>query len=234
MKYALIGEAYGAEEEIESKRRGVPSPFVGQAGQILNSSMAAAGIRRSECLITNTFNLRPQGNKLKSIMVPKNRGAEGFKPLRQGQYLDPLLVPELERLYGEIRDAKPQIIICLGATAMWGLIQTGALGPHRGHLHWWEGYPMIPTYHPARILRQYHLKPSLIGDLNKAREYVEGILPADPMSYIDEPNIEQIREFFQMAKSYGVSSVDIETIPAYRAVIPGLCTPISQQNSLMI
>lgn len=216
--YALVGEAWGAEEEAKSRQTGTPSPFVGQAGQILNSCLAAAGIRRSDCLVTNVFNLRPTGNKLKSIMVPKARGAGGFNALRPGQYLDPLLVPELHRLYGEIRDAKPKIIVALGATALWGLAGTGALGTHRGHFHRWEGIPMIPTYHPARILRQYHLKPSLIGDLAKAREYVEGILPEAPMDYIDEPTLPQIREFFQLARDFGTASVDIETIPAYRAI----------------
>ena len=218
MKFALVGEAHGAEEEIESKRLGTPTPFVGQAGQILNSCLAAAGIKRSDCLVTNTFNLRPTGNKIKTIMVPKAKGAAGYPPLRAGQYLDPLLVPEITRLHGELRYAEPKIIVCLGATALWALCGTGALGPHRGHLHWWEGYPMIPTYHPARILRQYHFKPSLIGDLVKAREYVEGLLPAAPLSYIEAPTISQIKEFFAEAKAFGISSVDIETLPAYRAI----------------
>ena len=57
MKYALVGDYWGADEERESKRLGRPSPFVGAAGEILNSALAAAGLLRSECLITNVFNI---------------------------------------------------------------------------------------------------------------------------------------------------------------------------------
>lgn len=181
MKYALVGEAFGAEEERESAEQGHPVPFVGQAGQILNSGLAAAGIRRSECLITNVFNLRPPGNKIKSLMVKKQNGAGGYRALRPGSYLDPKLIPELDRLHRELTEAKPDVIVALGAVPLWALTGSGALGPHRGHLHLPQRldqhrleYPMIPTYHPARILRQYHLKSSMVGDLVKAREFVDG------------------------------------------------------------
>lgn len=216
--YALVGEAFGAEEELESKRQGKPVPFIGAAGQILNSALSAAGIKRSDCFITNVFNLRPPQNKLKSIMVPKTKGASGWPPLRQGQYLDPNLVFHLERLYKELRECQPKIIICLGATAQWALSGSGALGPHRGHLHFWESIPMIPTYHPARILRSYFLKMSLIGDLNKARQYVAGDLKESELNFIEKPDMKDIREFFAFARNYGICSVDIETLPAYRHI----------------
>lgn len=233
MKYALIGEAFGSEEEAESKRLGRPAPFVGQAGLILNSCLARAGITREECLITNVFNFRPPNNKIKSIFVTKKNGLPGWPPLKAGAYLDPVLLPELERLYSELRKCKPKVIICLGGTALWALEGASALGPHRGHLHWWENYPMIPTYHPARILREYHLKHSLMNDLIKAKNFVDGDLKPAELDFISEPNMGQIKEFFIEARKFGKVSVDIETMPAYRAItcigfgIPAkaLCVP---------
>lgn len=216
--YALVGEAWGADEERESKRLGRPIPFVGMAGQILNSALSAAGIKRDDCLITNVFNLRPPSNKLKSIMVSKAKGAQGWPALRNGQYLDPNLVPELERLYKELRDANPKIIIALGATPLWALCGSGALNTHRGHLHYWDKIPMIPTYHPARVLRQYHFKQSLIHDLFKAKEFVSGGLTPQEFKYIDRPEMDDLRKFFSFAREYGICSVDIETLPAYRAI----------------
>lgn len=217
--YALVGEAWGADEEIESKRLGRPSPFVGSAGQILNSCLRAAGIdRASECLITNVFNLRPPDNKLKAIMVPKAKGIKEFPAFRPGQYLDPALFPEIERLYNELETAGPKVIVCLGGVALWALMGSSSMGSRRGHLHYWHNIPMIPTYHPARILRQYHLKRSLIGDLTKARELANGEVFPDTFSYIAEPTLKDIEDFYEEAKSFGLVAEDIETLPAYKAI----------------
>ena len=65
-KIALVGEAWGEQEERERV------PFVGPAGWQLNSMLRDAGIRRDECLLTNVFNLRPRpNNKIDNLCSPK-------------------------------------------------------------------------------------------------------------------------------------------------------------------
>jgi len=231
VRLALIGEAWG-EEEDRAKR-----PFVGKSGLLLNSILGAVGIDRSSCLITNAFNLRPPGNKIQKILVKKAESAPGW-PRLAGKYLPPSLVPEIERMRQEIRDFKPQAIVTLGAVALWGLTGAASLGTHRGHYHEWEGIPMIPTYHPARILRSYHLKISLAGDLEKAKKLATGELKPDTLKYNAEPTLDHIAAFYERAKSLGICSADIETSPKVRAITcigfgtpdEGICIPFAHND----
>lgn len=211
LRLAIIGEAYGAEEEIANKA------FVGQSGRLLNSLLSALGINRNECLITNVFNFRPPGNKIKKILVKKDEGAPGIPSLYQ-KYLPPDLLHCLDELKEAIRAFKPDGIIALGAVALWGLTGSYKLAAHRGHYHEYEGIPMIPTYHPARVLRSYFLKVSLAADLEKAKALASGARHIDNLSFISEPNISQIESFFAKAKANGICSCDIETSPKVRAI----------------
>lgn len=127
MKIALVGEAWGKDEEATGL------PFQGNAGKILNGVLAQAGISRSECFITNVFNLRPKPtNDIKNLCGPRLGGIVGLGPLVPGKYIRREFIPELIRLYTELEKVNPNLVVCLGATAMWALGQGTGIAKKRG------------------------------------------------------------------------------------------------------
>src|SRR5688500_2695511 len=93
----LVGEAWGREEEEAGE------PFVGASGKILNGMLAQVGIARSECLVTNVFNLRPKPtNDVKNLCGGKADGIPGYPALQQGKYVRAEYGPELDRLFQQI------------------------------------------------------------------------------------------------------------------------------------
>jgi uracil-DNA glycosylase len=205
----LVGEAWGEYEEREGK------PFVGPAGYLLNSMLRSAGINREECLVTNVFNLRPRGgNDVSNLCGPKSEGIPGTGPLVKGKYVRAEFAPELARLYRELEAARPNVIIAFGATASWALCGTTGIKKFRGApLHSKFG-KVLPTWHPAAIMRQYTLRPVGIADLRKARresEYPEIRRPKREIWV--EPNLEDLATFErQYIEPSPDLSVDIETI----------------------
>lgn len=171
-RIALIGEAYGEKEEEAGR------PFVGTSGWLLDQMLAQAGISRSECLVSNVFNLRPRpSNDIKNLCGPAIGRLPDMPALMPGKYIRAEYAPELERLYDEVRAADPNIIVCLGATAAWAFLHTSGIKSIRGATtvtHSWVSerlgrpYKVLPTYHPAAVAREYSLRPIMIADLDKA------------------------------------------------------------------
>ncbi|HBS28085.1 MAG TPA: DNA polymerase [Phycisphaerales bacterium] len=125
----FIGEAPGAEED----RTGVP--FVGRAGQKLNEMIGAMGLTREEVYIANVLKARP----------PENATPTPEEASRCGPYL-------LE----QVRIIQPKVIVTLGKPAANFLLRNSeAMGALRGHWHDFEGIPVMPTFHPAYLLRAY-------------------------------------------------------------------------------
>lgn len=160
----LLGEAWGKEEEAEGK------PFVGSAGYILNTMLSQVGISRSECHVTNVFNFRPQpSNDVKNLCGPKAEGIPGLPPLIKGKYVNAQYAPELDRLYRELAFHKPNLVVALGATAAWAMLGTTGIRAIRGApLLGRDNIKVLPTYHPAAIMRDWSLRPITLSDLAKA------------------------------------------------------------------
>ena len=173
VKIALVGEAWGEKEEEAG------APFVGTSGWLLDQMLAQAGISRSECLVTNCFNLRPRpSNDIKNLCGPALGRIPDKPALMPGKYIRAEYAPELERLYDELRRSDPNIIVALGATAAWALLHTTGIRALRGATtvtHSWVSdrlgrqYKVLPTYHPAAVAREWSLRPIVIADLDKAR-----------------------------------------------------------------
>lgn len=145
----FIGEAPGRDEDLEGK------PFVGRSGRLLTKTLEAYGIDRSEVYITNIVKCRP----------PNNR-----KPL-------PLEAKTCKNLllFNQIKIIKPQIICTLGSFALQELLdQTVQITKIRGIPIIWEGITIIPTYHPAYILRNPSELKSLVLDIEKVAELLQG------------------------------------------------------------
>jgi uracil-DNA glycosylase family 4 len=143
--WLVIGEAPGAEED----RRG--EPFVGRAGQLLNSMLIAIGLARETVFIANILKCRPPGNR-------------DPKPEEVSQCL-PYLTNQIALL-------KPKIILAVGRIAAQNLLATDApLARLRGKLHSFgeAGTPLVITYHPAYLLRTPADKRKAWEDLKFAR-----------------------------------------------------------------
>jgi len=142
--WLFVGEGPGADEDEKGE------PFVGQAGRLLDSMLAALRLARGrEVYIANVVKCRPPGNR-----VPTPEEAAACAP-----YLD-----------RQIDLIAPRIIVALGKTAAVRLTGAeGSLGGLRGRVHDYRGIPLVITYHPAYLLRNLPDKAKAWEDLLFAR-----------------------------------------------------------------
>lgn len=212
-KIAIVGEAWGAEEEI------LRLPFQGPAGYCLNKMLEEVGIRRVDCLLTNVFNLRPKPkNDIENLCAPKSEVKHDLPPLSNGKYIRDEYLPEIDRLYVELREARPNVIIAAGATASWALLRVPSIRRTRGTV---AASPIpgigkiLPIYHPSAILRQWDLRHQTVMDLMKAKresEFPEIRRPFRKV-YI-EPTLAEMEWFFREYLEHASRIVfDIETDP---------------------
>ena len=148
----VVGEGPGQDEDKQGR------PFVGRAGRLLDLILESGGFsRETNTYIANIVKCRPPGNR---TPVPGER--EACKPY----------------LLEQIRLAEPKIMVLLGATAIQGLIDANAkIGASRGRWLDWQGIQIMPTYHPAALLRNPNLKAAVWEDMkmviDKYRELVD-------------------------------------------------------------
>lgn len=164
-RIALVGEAWGKEEAIDGR------PFVGPSGRILNHILAKVGIARDECLVTNVLNFQPKPtNDIISCCGPKKDAIPSYPALTKGKYLRKEFASELPRLYAELSAFRPNVVVALGGTAAWALLKSSGIKAIRGApAPSFLGWKVIPTYHPAAIMRDWTLNPIVYADLEKAR-----------------------------------------------------------------
>jgi DNA polymerase len=143
----FVGEGPGRDED----RKG--EPFVGRAGQLLNRIIEAMGYNRSDVYIANIVKCRPPQNR-----NPAPDEAETCIPF----------------LIGQIEIIQPKVIVCLGSVAVQFLLQTDQkISRLRGNLHEWNGIPVMPTYHPAFLLRNPNMKKPVWEDMQKVMEMLK-------------------------------------------------------------
>jgi DNA polymerase len=145
----FVGEGPGAEEDRTGR------PFVGKAGELLTRMIEATGWRREDVYICNVVKCRP----------PSNRDPQ----------LDEVAAcrPFLER---QIHAIRPRVIITLGKPAISTLLGRAVpITKVRGVWQEWQGFPVMPTYHPAFLLRQYTVenRRAVWDDLRSARARLE-------------------------------------------------------------
>jgi DNA polymerase len=148
-QWLLVGEAPGAEED----RLG--EPFVGQAGKLLDSMLAAIALERGKNVyIANVIKCRPPGN----------RNPEPEEVAKCS--------PHLQR---QIALIQPKVILAMGRFAAQTLLGTDAtIASLRGRVHRYAGVPLVVTYHPAYLLRNLPDKAKAWADLLFARKTLEG------------------------------------------------------------
>jgi len=209
-KIAIVGEAWGEQEAA------LRTPFVGPSGYLLTQMLTEAGIRRADCFLTNVFNLRPERNDVETLCVPKTESTTSLPPLKAGKYLREEYVPELTRLYTELREVQPNLILALGNTAAWALLSNSGISKIRGtvapsHV---EGLgKVLPCYHPSAILREWSLRPVTVLDFMKARREMEFPDVRRPVREVwIEPSLDDIHQFYtERLEPATRLSIDIET-----------------------
>lgn len=143
----LLGEGPGATEDETGR------PFVGAAGQLLDSILGAIGLSREEVFITNVVKCRP----------PQNR-----KPLPDEA------AACMPYFYRQVELIRPKVILALGGTAAEALLQRKqSLGQFRGKVHHFGDIPVVATYHPAALLRNPNWKKPAWDDVRIARQLLE-------------------------------------------------------------
>lgn len=216
----LLGEAPG-EAESEKLR-----PFVGPSGYALRTMLSTIGVNLDDCHRTNTFSRRPTNGILAAgygTDVPSARsralGALGKNP---SFWLADDHRGELERLHAEIEALSPNIIIALGNTACWALGLSGGISDIRGYVYQTQvvgdlplsrPFKVLPTYHPALILRQWSHRTICISDLEKARvEAAHPTFTPDSAELWLSPSLEDM-ETFRTRHLAGATHIatDVET-----------------------
>ena len=143
----FVGEAPGADEDIQAR------PFVGRAGQLLTKIIEAIGFKREEVLIGNVNRCRPPGNR-----PPTLEEASMCKPF----------------LLREIAIVQPEVIVTLGNTAIQNLLGARqGITKLRGKFQDYKGIQVMPTYHPAYLLRDPSKKRETWEDLKRVRDYLD-------------------------------------------------------------
>ena len=211
-KIALVGEAWGEHEERERM------PFVGPAGWQLNQMLKEAGITRSECFLTNCFNLRPRPtNKIDNLCASRKEVRHALPPLSSGKYIRDEFLPELDRLYKELTEVDPNVIVCLGGTASWAILRDGRISKLRGAVSSspvLAGKKCLPTFHPSYILQGgYEARHVTVLDLQKASRESEYPEIRRPRRVIyTEPLLHEMEWFYDThICPSNLLSVDIET-----------------------
>jgi len=170
----------------------------------------------SPFIFTNVLALRPEKNNLDLLCVNKATAGPAYPmpPLKQGKYLDPQYLPEVERLYAEISEVKPNLIIALGNTACWAVVRTTKISQIRGTtMLGHAATKVLPTFHPAAVLRNWALRPIVKADLLKAlRESTFPEIRRPHRQVLVNPTLDEIRWWIETeGRLANYISVDIET-----------------------
>ena len=139
----FVGEAPGADEDVKGE------PFVGRAGQLLTKIIEAIGLKREDVYIANVIKCRP----------PQNRNPEPDEV----DTCEPFLFRQIDAI-------KPKVVVALGSFAARALLRTlDPISRLRGRVYEYRGAKLIPTFHPAYLLRNPSSKREVWEDMKLVR-----------------------------------------------------------------
>jgi DNA polymerase len=141
----FVGEAPGADEDVQGE------PFVGRAGQLLTKIIEAIGLSRADVYIANVLKCRPPGNR-----NPEPAEVSTCRPF----------------LFRQIDSINPKVIVALGTFAAHTLLETDVpISRLRGRVHEFrDGIRLVPTFHPAFLLRSPDRKRDVWEDMKIVRD----------------------------------------------------------------
>jgi DNA polymerase len=127
----IVGEAPGEDEDLTGL------PFVGRAGKLLETTLAGLGLLRRDVYIANCLKCRPDPPYGSTNRPPSKVELEDCLPF----------------LYAQVEILDPAVILALGNTAASGLGFDEPISLIRGQVLWYRQWPVVPTWHPAYLLR---------------------------------------------------------------------------------
>ena len=155
----FVGEAPGRDEDLQG------IPFVGRAGQLLTKIIESIALSRDDVYIANVIKCRPPDNRNPS--PDEVRTCEPF-------------------LFAQVDSIKPRVIVALGAFAVRTLLRKDeAISKVRGRVYDYRGAKLIPTFHPAFLLRSPDRKRDVWEDMKKVRAILQGGKPESGRAAID-------------------------------------------------
>lgn len=182
----IVGEAPGETEVLKGR------PFVGDSGELLDSTLLRVGLQRRQCNIANTCNYRPPGNKIAKI--PADQMAEGIAELK-----------------AFIAETRPLAILTLGNTPMQALLGYTGITHRQGSLYEYDGIPLLPALHPAAVLRSAKDVVLFVHTLRRFKHLVDGKLPPRVQrTIITDPTEDDIAELERRMAASRATGADIE------------------------
>ena len=143
----FVGEAPGEDEDK------LGEPFVGRAGQLLTKIIEAMGLTREQVYIANLIKCRPPGNR-----NPEPDEVETCEPF----------------LFEQLAIVQPRVVVALGKFASQSLLRTTEpITKLRGRVFDWRGASLVPTFHPAYLLRNPPAKRDVWEDMKKVRDLLQ-------------------------------------------------------------
>lgn len=201
----LVGEAPGDTEVAQGR------PFVGRAGQLLDRVLNEVGISRADCYIDNACVCRPTPHR-----APRAAEVRACR----------------DRLLAEVRARVPRVVVALGNAALLSLLGKSGIQDERGTVNWSSelGAYVVPTYHPAAVLRNPNLYIDVVRDFHRVAGLLEGRVQA-PAS---EPTVkcvvvrtwDDLADVVRQIQEAGAAAVDVETASDGRL----LCVGFSWQS----
>jgi len=154
----FVGEAPGADEDR------IGEPFVGRAGELLDKMIEAMGWSREAVYIANVLKCRPPGNR-----TPEADEVAQCQPF----------------LAAQIASVRPRVIVALGRPAANVLLQNNApISALRGRFHEYRGIKVMPTFHPAFLLRSPERKRDAWSDLKQVMSELERLGISPPPAHV--------------------------------------------------
>lgn len=197
-KLVIVGEAPGDTEVLQGK------PFVGRAGQLLDKVLQEAGIDREKCYITNAVLCRPIPHR-----APK---AAELKCCR-------------ERLLREVRQRLPRVVLALGNAAAYAFLGKVNISNVHGTVNWCteiNAY-VVPTYHPAAVLRTPSYYIDVIRDVKKAARLLQSPVVVDnSIQYVTLHSYDDVLELVNRLQTINEVAIDVETASNGRVLCIGL------------
>lgn len=215
-RIVLLAEAPGTEESAQLR------PLVGPSGWELKRMLSTIGIDINDCRKINVFSRQPDGNNLSlyGTNAPSD-WSQSFGPLSTNPicYVHDMHRVEITRVYEELSACSPNIVIALGNTACWVLNLGLGISALRGSVHTTTipGLPrplkVLPTYHPAAVLRQWDLRVVALADLEKANvESQSPLFTFDNTHLWINPTLEDLVVFdHEHMERATICAADIET-----------------------
>lgn len=219
----IVGEAPGQNEEIYRR------PFVGEAGNELTRILTDAHFDRRDIYMTNVFKFRPEDNNVLEYFTSRTDpdACLDMPPLRPGKFLRSAFRNQITNLRRELVSVDAKVVVAMGATALWALLGHSKISAHLGAVNEPTNerpYFVLPTYHPAAVLRQWNLRTTVLANLTKIHDCLSAInshtkLRSSRLATITKktptlkinPTLDELAHLAEKAYNAPKMAVDVET-----------------------